>query len=657
MKMPPKFVAAALALTFSVFSVSSASALTGVGSDALRRAQAPGLIGPKPTRVAERTARQAKAADAQSAEKKDAKRAKAADKEAADKKAAGTQDAKAPAKPVVEKQDPGKPLTVRAVAVIRGKGVKREVADIVRNAVEDALNDKGVIGSNDLDRRLIVVRQHLINQGFYLSRIMRVGPQGGVTAEGILPLHLQVGTVQEIEVAFKGKKPGEDGKWFSNAQVKDRFSKVKEGDGFNYGQLYYALYGLNAHPDLVADVHVGVTPGGGEEGDTTAKFRLNVEEQMPLHGSIEINNYGIDAVDNWQAEMAVQYLNVSGADDALTIAPTIALNGDQWSVAANYTRPFKFWKGGSLSIYGGYSDSDIETIEGSVIRDLNYEGYGAFGGAQLTLNLIDNERHNLAAYAGLMYRSADQQLKLTGVPLQEYRVGMLPLTLGLSYTNRAPDALGGRNFATASLTYNLASLHDEIRDLWPRTENHYAILRAQYARIQPLFGKATLDQGYDAQWTSMFRIEAQWSNDELMPYEQLSLGGHDNLRGYRTNGCYGDRGVYGTLEIRTPVWRDMISSFYMIKDFFPATDKDNPDSWIDSVQFLAFLDFGWMDRLDPWYAQDDAQFLWSVGLGARMAVTKYTSLSLDVAFPCRNLNENDDDDKNVEAYLGVRAQF
>ena len=166
----------------------------------------------------------------------------------------------------VEALPPGEPLKVRAVAVIRGNGVSREIADLVRDAVEDALDAEGVIGSDALDRRLLIVRQHLINQGYYLSRIMRVGPDRGVTPEGILPLHLQVGTVQDIEIAFKGRQPGEDGKWFTNEQIARRFDGVKAGDGFNYGQLYLALYGLNAHPDLQADVNVGVTPGGGEEG-------------------------------------------------------------------------------------------------------------------------------------------------------------------------------------------------------------------------------------------------------------------------------------------------------------------------------------------------------------------------------------------------------
>lgn len=550
----------------------------------------------------------------------------------------------------VEALPPGEPLKVRAVAVIRGNGVSREIADLVRDAVEDALDAEGVIGSDALDRRLLIVRQHLINQGYYLSRIMRVGPDRGVTPEGILPLHLQVGTVQDIEIAFKGRQPGEDGKWFTNEQIARRFDGVKAGDGFNYGQLYLALYGLNAHPDLQADVNVGVTPGGGEEGDAVAGFRLDVEERFPLHGSLEINNYAVDSVDNWQAVGTLQYLNLTKADDVLTFSPAVALSGDQWSGSLSYFRPFRRFRGGHFNVYGGYTDTDVDKLDAGALRDLIYEGNGWFLGGQVSFNLIDTPRHNLSLFTGIQYRRIEQNLSWLGYGLSDYSVGYLPLSVGLSYTNRAPDILGGRNFATLSGTYNLLDTGDKIRNLWPDAETHYTLFRAQYARIQPLFGTPTLSQGYDAQWTAFFRLEGQWTTQTLHPNEQLVLGGHDNLRGYRVNGYAGDRGLYGTLELRTPVWRDLVASYF-------REEPGDPDSWIDALQFLAFIDYGWLDRERTFYGQDAAQFLWSVGFGARLALTKHTALNLDVAFPCRDVNENSEDDENVEVYLGIRAQF
>lgn len=605
-------------------SMGLAETLTAVGSDALHRAQAPGLVGPQP----QRAQRAAEAGQEQQAVLPEAE-ASEADRPA---------------------DMPEELLKIRAVAVIRGKGVSRTLANLVRDNVEDALSPEGEISSSALDQRLLVIRQGLINQGYYLSRIMRVGDHGGVSSEGILQLHLQVGHVRDIEVAFKGKQPGEDGTYFTNAQVLKRFDRVKKGDGFNYGELYLALYGLNNHPDLTADVNVGASLGTEEEGDSSTTYRLDVEERLPLHASLEINNYAIDAVDNWQAVGMIQYLNLTKADDVLTVSPAIALNGDQWSISANYTRPFSLLNGGSLSLYGGYSDSEIEDIDDAVIRDLNYQGYGWFTGARLNFNLIDTPEQNLSLFFDLMYRSVEQRLYLDSLALQRYRVGVLPLTAGLSWTNRRLDALGGRNFASVSWTYNLTDTGDHVRDVWMDAEEHYSILRAQFARIQPLLGTATLNQGFDAQWCAFLRLEGQWAGKNLMPYEQLSLGGHDNLRGYRTNGYYGDNGLYGTLELRTPVWRDLLSGLV-------RTPNEDPEQWFDSLQLLAFFDYGWIERENTRYGQADADFLWSLGLGARMALTKYSSLFCDVAFPMRDLNENRKDDKNVEVYIGVRAQF
>ncbi len=621
MKHMLQAAAVALALT----GVASAEVLSGVGNDAQQRAQAPGRVGPEPTLAptVQATEGQLKVVEAD------------------------TEPVAATAEDEIRDDDV---LKVRVVEIIRGKGVEQVVADTVRHAVEEALDAEGCITSRALDIALLKVRQVLINNGYYLSRIMRAGPNGGVTPEGTLLLHVQVGSVQEIEVTFKGKQPGEDGDYYTIQQVKDRFVGVKEGDGFNYGKLYLALYGLNAHPDLNADLNVGVSAGTEAEGDSAAKFTLEVEESMPIHGSLEVNNYAVDAVDNWQVVAMIQHLNLTKADDALTIAPAMSLNGEQWSLAANYTRPFHWAKGGHYSLWAGYSDTDIDKMNAGDIRDLIYSSDGYFFGGQISLNLIDTARHNLALFAGVQYRLISQDLSWLSVQLSDYRVGYVPINVGLSYTNRAPDLFGGRNFATVSMTYNLSDHGDKIRHIWNDAETHYSIFRAQFARLQPLWGTPTLDQGFDAQWTAYIRLEGQWTNQSLIANEQLLLGGHNNLRGYRTNSTAGDRGVYGTFELRTPIWRDLAANFF-------RETPSNPDAWIDSLQLLAFVDYGWIDRERTYVGKDDAQFLWSAGFGARLAITKYACLSADVAFPLRDLNENDQDDKNVECYLGIRAQF
>ncbi len=596
---------------------SVANTLSGNDDTAQARAQNPGLVGPAPDR-------------AEAAQKTEAQAEKMAGKEQA-----------APA-------DPGEMLKVSVVAVMRGKGVDRDLADIVRDAVEDTLDENGAIGSNDLDRELVKIRRNLINQGYYLSRIQRVGPNRGVTPEGALLLKLKVGTVQDIEIVFDGKAPGEDGTYFSNEQLQKRLDGVKEGDKFNAANLYLALYGFNAHPDLQADVKVGVT-ADKENDDANAKYTLVVKEDMPLHGSIEVNNYAIDALDNWQAVGMIQYLNLTKADDVLTFSPAMALNTDQWSVAANYTRPFEFWKGGDFSLWGAYSDTDVDNMDTGNIRDLEYEADGWLVGAQMAFNLLDTPDHRIQAFVNLSYHEIRQGLTWMDFDFARYHMGYLPITAGLSYMNRSLDALNGRNFLTFSGVYNIADFHDDIRDIWDDAETHYSLFRFQAARIQPLFGNMTLEQGFDSQWTAFLRMEGQWSNQSLISQEQALLGGHNNLRGYRTNGYAGSSAVYGTVEFRTPVWRNFISGFFR--------DNDETNSWIEAVQLLAFLDYGVVDRTHLRHDQPNSQFLCSAGLGARLQITKYLAINADIAVPIRDVNENADSDDDFEVYLGVRAQF
>jgi hemolysin activation/secretion protein len=222
----------------------------------------------------------------------------------------------------------------------------------------------------------------------------------------------------------------------------------------------------------------------------------------------------------------------------------------------------------------------------------------------------------------------------------------MPVSAALSYTGKKADRMGGRNFATLQGLINVASSGDNLEELWTGAEDNYWIMRCQLARLQPLFGWYDEKTGKDLhQWMLFLKLEGQYTTENLIPTEKLSLGGYNTIRGYHTRGYIGDYGVYGTAELRTPILVDGIASL-----FGDRTEKTP----IDRLQGLCFLDYGWTAFNDLPSGYDDDEFLCSGGLGVRAAITKYSQFRCDVAFPFADAYGDDD---SVEIYVSVQVQF
>ncbi len=541
----------------------------------------------------------------------------------------------------------GEAMTIQSVAVTPGTGVTPDLQEAATQIIESYVSAGSVLTSEELDAKLVEARQEFIARGYSLAKIIRTGPNRGLAADGVLPLLVQMGTVRDVVVTFKGREPGEDGMYFSNRLMHKHFEHIHTGDVFNLGNLYLALHGFNAHPDLTANMRVKVSEDA-ETAEAGAKLYLEVEEDMPLHAALEVNNHAIDALDNWQAIGMVQYSNVSGVDDTFSLVPSMTLNGDQWSLASNYTRPFELWRGGMISFWGGFADTDLDDMRAGDLS-LGYQSNGYFIGGQVSFQLLDSSRHDLQFFSGLQYRYTEQDLTWLGMALSEYQVGVLPFTVGLSYMSRTLDRLGGRNFLTVSGSVNVMDDHDRIEKIWPDAEEHYVVYRAQAARIQPLSGGMTLHQGFDAMWTLYLRLEAQYTQDPLIAQEQLLLGGPSNIRGYRVSSYAGDQSVYGTFEMRTPTWHNLVSGWFGAK-------HERQNDWIDGLQFLTFFDYGYLawEEAPMMGLESDSVYLMSLGVGARLQLTKHASLSCDVAFP---LKKHSDKDDHCEVYAGFRGQF
>lgn len=507
-------------------------------------------------------------------------------------------------------------------------------------------SDNGKTRKMSVDQALKTIRGELLHDGYYLVKINR----GYEEATKTLNVKVDAGVFGGVKVTFKDCD-GVDGRWYSKRQIERRFSDLKKGDTFNYRTLYRRLSEVNASPDLTLDTHISVrSDDENEESNRQIRYAdlsLAVQESFPLHAMLEFNNYATDELDNWQSQLTLQYLNLTRSDDVLTISPGMTLNGDLRTVAASYLRPHHIYKGGASTVYGGWSDLDCD----NVVPRIDLQGTGWFSGFVESFKLIDTDDSLLSLSGGVLYRYIEDQFSanLNGrtYSLQERNASILPLTVSLSYSDRSPDFLSGRNFAVLSGVYNLWTGGDnDLDQMWYGAEDNYMIARFQLARIQPLFGDRDANDDLVHQWTLFMRAEGQYSPEPLIPAEKLFFGGYRTVRGYTPKCTLGDSGAYGTAEVRTPILLDTAAHLFREKSAIP----------LDRTQFVVFFDAGYAQQEDPLPGAIDNETMLSAGAGMRLAVTSYSQFRFDYGVPLVDI-DSDDDDSEGAFYVSGQLQF
>ena len=88
----------------------------------------------------------------------------------------------------------------------------------------------------------------------------------------------------------------------------------------------------------------------------------------------------------------------------------------------------------------------------------------------------------------------------------------------------------------------------------------------------------------------VLRLNAQFSNSPLFNIEQFVLGGSDTVRGYIENAILRDNGVFGSIEVRVPIWYGkehhpllMVAPFFDIGSGWNVKAHQAPDTQLETL--------------------------------------------------------------------------
>lgn len=428
---------------------------------------------------------------------------------------------------------------------------------------------------------------------------------------GIPPQDPSDGVVRlQVTEAKVGRLRVRGAHYHSLEQIKSEVPSLAEGRVPNLTQAEKELAAVNQTADrrVFPVLRAGTTPG-------TVDVELQVEDELPLHASMELNNRRSEDTKPLRLVSSIRYDNLWQIGHSISFTHQVAPErpDDSQVYSGSYLARFPQLPGVAFLVYGYKSDSNVATV-----GTTNVVGAGKAVGARVIKTLPGTDTLFQSVSGGMDYKDFDENVAVGGSEVQS-PIQYYPFTVGYS-------AQLFRELSTTTLAADvifsfrgLGSGTDEFDQKRYNASDSFIYLRTSADHTQTL--------PYDL---ALFtRFEGQVASGPLISNEQLAVGGLDTVRGFLEAIVLGDYGVIGSLEMRSPSIGKYI------------------DPHVNDWRFHAFFDVGTAGIYQPLPEQQKSYALASVGIGTRIKLLDVLNGSFDLAFPVLSNGVNADDGQSV----------
>jgi len=357
--------------------------------------------------------------------------------------------------------------------------------------------------------------------------------------------------ILEVSEGVVGRLRVRGARYFLPSEVKRGAPSLAEGKVVDFNNITKDILGLNRFGDrrVTPALHQGVEPG-------TEDIDLNVQDTLPLHGSLELNNRYNANTTHWRVNGAVSYSNLWQLGQTLgasfQVAPERIKDASVYS--GYYLLPVPSVEGLSFMLQGTEQDSDVASL-GSADSIGRGQTIGAH--ALFTLPSGKNFFHSISAgFDYKHYEATDVTARYAGGEIPVSPVTYYPLSLSYTagWTNekRTPeepqiwstdlDATVTLSIRGTSYTAPADRGPTAFNDIRYNADDDFITLRGDLSHTHEL----------PAGLQVFGRIQGQIASGPLVPGEQFSAGGLDSVRGYLESAALGDDGFVSTIELRSP---------------------------------------------------------------------------------------------------------
>ena len=467
---------------------------------------------------------------------------------------------------------------------VEGNSVLTQMA--IEEAVYPFLGEKKSIKAVENARQALEKAYH--NAG-YLTVFVDI-PEQQVN-EGTVRLKATEGKVERLKVSGS--------RYYSLGRIKSQTPELAEGSVPYFPEVEKQVSELARNPDrkVTPVLRPGRSPGKVE-------VELKVADEFPLHGSLELNNRYSAGTTHTRLSGSVRYDNLWQREHSVSLqfqtAPENVAESKVFS--ANYVWPLK--GGDVLALYGVKSDSDT-----GAIGDVGVIGNGQIVGARYIHPLRGTRGFYHSASGGWDHKAFKETVHLLGSDSFNTPITYQPLTLAYDATWQNEQRMFQMNTTLSFSVRGMGNDELEFANKRYNAKSDYSYLRLDFKETEK----------FASGWSLFGHLNSQITGSPLISNEQFGAGGADTVRGYLESEVLGDRGVMGSMELRTP-------SLWQSSSLMPG-----------QAYVLGFIEGAHLEVLEPLASQQAYYTLSSGGLGMRWKGKGFT-LNLDLAQPFKNTN-------------------
>jgi len=357
-----------------------------------------------------------------------------------------------------------------------------------------------------------------------------------------------------------GKVAVEGNNWFSAGQYASGL-RLQPGQPLDKAELDADTNWLNQNQYR----HVVIVAQPGEQFGTT-DLEVRADDRLPLSVNAGFDDTGTKATSIYRLSTGFDWGNAFWRGDDLnyefTMAPDPHLLSEH-ALAYTFNLPWH----DSLSLSGSYA-----TTQSIASGETNTDGITGTASARYNMLLPPVWDITQTLSLGYDFKSTNNDILFGGS-------SVFPTTTEIDqflavYSGQRADPWG-----STAVTFSLVGSPGGLTAL-----NNDAAFRAQQpgATANYLYGRLAISRltnlPYGIDWSA--RLTGQLSSANLLPSEQLILGGYQSVRGFVEQGATRDQGVTWQNELRAPTIVTGIAKFLQL----------NPDS--DALVPFWFFDIG-----------------------------------------------------------------
>jgi len=304
---------------------------------------------------------------------------------------------------------------------------------------------------------------------------------------------------------------------------------------------------------------------------------LKVEDHLPLHGSLELNNRSTHDTTDLRLNALIRYDNLWQREHSVSLQYQTSPQdtSEVKTVAGSYVLPAPWSESHVLVGYAIWSDSNTSTGVG--FQEI---GKGFILGGRYIIPLPPKDRYTHNVTLGVDYKDfKETNLSFAGAgPKDQAPITYVPFSV--AYSSALPDETGFTRFS-AGLNFvfrGLVATEQNFATKRYGSTGNYAYVTAGVERSQKLPGGAGLS----------LKVDGQAADQPLIANEEYSAGGMFSVRGYKESEALGDNALHGSAELSAPDLGELVkagpnfslvpfvfydAAYLKVKDALPGQEK------------------------------------------------------------------------------------